>query len=110
MNDSNLTTIEDLQTFLKASRGITFQRKGRAEAYSWIQETLVRFGYLSLNKFEKSIVKQYIMLMTKYSRAQITRFLSLYKHTGIIEESDYQRHCFTKIYDENDLRLLAQTD
>jgi transposase InsO family protein len=55
-------------------------------------------------------MKQYIMRMTHYSRAQITRLLSRYQHSGDIEEAGYQRHSFAKIYSDEDLRLLAQTD
>jgi len=111
MNDSNLTTINGLKALLKASElNISFQRQKRSEAYQWVQDTLVKFEYLTLNKFEKGIVKQYIMLMTQYSRAQITRLVSLYQHTGYIEETDYQRHCFAQKFSDKDLHLLAQTD
>lgn len=110
MNDSNLNTIDDLQKFLSAAKSIEFRYQNRSEAYQWIQDTLIKFEYLSLNKFEKGIVKRYIIRMTKYSRAQITRLVSLYQHSGYIEESNYQRHCFTKMYTDDDLRLLAQTD
>ncbi len=110
MNDSQLKTIDDVKTFLNASHGITFQYQSRSEAYAWIQKIVSRFKYVSLNKFEKSVIKKYIMRMTKYSRAQITRLLSLYQHTGYIQEVDYHRHCFTKKYSDEDLRLLAQTD
>ena len=111
MNDSNLNAIDDLKAFLKATQNnISFQHQNRSEAYQWIQNTLIKFEYLSLNKFEKGILKQYIMLMTQYSRAQITRLVSLYQHTGYIEEQDYQRNSFSQLYNDDDLRLLAQTD
>lgn len=110
MNDTQLKTIGNIENFLKASQEITFQYQNRSEAYAWIQKTVSKFKYVSLNKFEKGIIKQYIKHMTKYSRAQITRLLSLYQHTGSIEEPDYQRHCFVKKYSDDDLRLLAQTD
>jgi transposase InsO family protein len=110
MNDSNLNTLDSLKAFLDASKNIQFKRQDPSEAYRWIQNTVIKFNYLSLGKFEKGLVKRYIMRMTQYSRAQITRLLSLYQHTGHIEEADYQRHCFATRYHEADLRLLAQTD
>lgn len=106
-----MNTIKDLRVFLNATqKGIIFQHQNRSEAYRWIQGILIKFRYLSLSKFEKSIIKQYIMQMTQYSRAQITRLLNLYKHTGYIKEADYQRHGFPTVYNDEDLRLLAQTD
>lgn len=110
MDDSKLITIDDLKNLLNASVGLEFRRQSRAQTYQWIQESLVKFGYLALNKVEKGIVKQYISFMTQYARAQITRLVSLYQHTGYIQEADYQRRCFTKMYSDDDLRLLAQTD
>lgn len=111
MDDSNLKTVDAIRAFLEATKeGITFQHQNRFAAYKWIQKTVIKFKYLSLNKFEKGVIKLYIMLMTKYSRSQITRLLSLYQHTGKIKEASYQRQGATKIYNDEDLRLLAQTD
>lgn len=110
MTDTQLKTVADLESFLAASKGVAFQYQNRSEAYAWIQKTLSRFKYVTLNKFEKGVIRQYIMHMTKYSRAQITRLLSLYQHTGDIKEASYHRQSFAKIYDDTDLRLLAQTD
>ena len=110
MNDSNLNTIDDLRTFLSASKNIQFKRQNQSETYQWIQDTLVKFEYRSLNKFEKGIIKQYIMRMSQYSRAQITRLISQYSETGHILQTDYQRNRFTKIYSDTDIKMLAQTE
>lgn len=110
MNDSNLNSIGDLEKFLLAAEAVVFQRQDRPSAYRWVQDTLIKFRYLSLNKFEKGILKRYIMSMARYSRAQITRLLNLYRHTGYVEEQAYARNSFLRKYNDNDLRLLAQTD
>lgn len=110
MDDSGLTTVNDLKKVLNASKNVEFRRFTRNEAYRWIEATLIKFEYMSLGKLDKGIVKQYIAHMSQYSRAQISRLVGLYKHSGRVQESDYGRHCFPKTYDENDLRLLAQTD
>lgn len=111
MNDSHLTTINDLKTFLDATKkGITFQYQNQSEAYKWIQDTLIKFEYMSLNKFEKGVVKQYIELMTKYSRSQITRFIKMYHDYGDIYIQNYERNTFTKKYSDDDIKLLAQMD
>ena len=48
--------------------------------------------------------------MSKYSRAQINRLILLYNETGHVKETNYQRHHFTQIYNDTDLKLLAGTD
>lgn len=110
MNDSGLTTVTDLKNFITASKNIEFQRLTRIEAYRWIEITLIKFEYMALNKLDKGIVRQYIAHMSQYSRAQIARLINLYKHSGCVEENRYERHCFSKIYSDEDLRLLAETD
>jgi len=110
MDDSNFTIITDLKKFLITTKSIKFQRTNSKDCYRWIQQTLIKFDYLSLGKLDKGVVKQYIAHMSQYSRAQITRLVRLYTHTGQIESTPYDRHNFTRIYNENDLCLLAQTD
>jgi len=110
MDDSKLTTVNDLKKFLKVAKNIEFRRLNRKESYRWIETTLIRFEYMALNKLDKGAVKRYIALMSQYSRAQIARLISLYKHAGRVDESEYERHSFPKTYNEDDLRLLAQAD
>jgi len=97
MNDSNLNTINDLKDFLNAAnKGISFKRQNQSETYTWIQDTLVKFQYISLNKFEKGIIKQYISLMSQYSRSQITRFIKMYHDWGELYIQNYERNTFTQ--------------
>jgi len=110
MNDSTLISIDDVKRFLKSSNQVQFEKKYKTEAYQWIEQTLVKFGYMSLNKRHKGIIKQYITKMTQYSRAQITRLISQYIETGHILQTDYQRNSFNKIYSDTDIKMLAQTE
>ena len=110
MDDSGITTVSALKKLLNASRSIKFRRLTRNEAYRWIEAVLIKFEYMRLSKLDKSTVKQYIAHMSQYSRAQITRLVSLFKHSGRVDESDYERRCFPKTYNDDDLRLLAMTD
>ncbi|MCK5609145.1 hypothetical protein KAR91_45140 [Candidatus Pacearchaeota archaeon] len=110
MNDSTLISINDVKRFLKSSHQVQFGKKYKTEAYQWIAQTLVKFGYISLNKRQKGVIKQYIAKMTQYSRAQITRLISQYIETGHVLQTDYQRNRFTKIYSNADIKMLAQTE
>ena len=76
MDDSNFTIITDLKKFLITTKSIKFQRTNSKDCYRWIQQTLIKFDYLSLGKLDKGVVKQYIAHMSQYSRAQITRLVA----------------------------------
>ncbi len=110
MNDSKLNNIDDIKRFLQSTQGVSFQRTNRGEAYRWIEKTLVKFSYMGLSRADKSSIKQYIEQVTRYSRAQITRLISQYIHTGYVQETPYDRNQFTKLYSDPDVKLLAQTD
>ena len=110
MNDSKLNNIDDIKRFLQSTQEVSFKRTNRGETYQWIEQTLLKFSYMSLSKSNKSMIRQYITRITQYSRAQITRLISQYIHTGYVQESSYDRNQFTKLYSDQDIKVLAQTD
>src|SRR3989338_3449262 len=96
MNDSRLNSIDDINQFLQSTQEIFFKRISRAQTYQWIEQTLIKLSYMGLSKAEKSIVKQYIAKITKYSRAQITRLIARYVSSGCVPEVPHDRNSFTK--------------
>jgi len=110
MNDSKLNNIDDIKRFLQSTQEVSFKRTNRSETYQWIEQTLVKFNYMGLSKAEKGMIKHYIAKITKYSRAQLTRLISHYVTTGYVQETSYERNAFTKLYSDQDIKLLAQTD
>lgn len=110
MNDSQLNTIKAVTDFLNKNDKVLFKHQNKALAYSWIQDTLVKFTYIKLSKADKGTLKKYLALMTGYSRSQMTRLIRQYLQTGYVQLTEYQRHSFTPKYDLSDLKLLAHTD
>ena len=110
MNDSHINTIQEAQEFLSKHDKIQFKHQNKAEAYAWIENTLVKFSYIKLFKIEKGVLRAYITLMTGYSRAQITRLITQYLTTGYVQVTEYQRHSFAHKYQDRDMKLLAITD
>jgi transposase InsO family protein len=110
MKDTALSSIKEVKKFLKSSRKVEFRRGNREEAYCWMEQTLEKFGYCSLSRGNKGIMKQYLKKVTGYSRAQLTRFIAQYRKTGKIKERRYKRNRFNKRYTMEDIRLLAKTD
>lgn len=106
-----MVSIAQLQEFKKVAGAITFQGSSQKEKYAWIEEIVIRFRYFSLKKKkEKSVVKQYLMQITSYSDAQITRLIKRKKKQGKIFRSSTKRNTFPRTYTPEDVALLIETD
>lgn len=110
MNDSHMVSIPQIREFTKVVRGITFKGKTRKETYKWIEEVLSKFRYFGLKKKDKTIIKEYLIKLTGYSRAQMTRLIAKKKKVGKIVADTTGRHRFSKVYTAGDTALLIETD
>ena len=110
MDDSGIKDIAGIKKFLKGSCGIKLNGISRGEKYRWITEVLGRFVYFELRKKDKSLVKKYMLRMTGFSDAQITRLIADERRYGKIGLRNGSRHCFTRVYTKHDIELLAETD
>ncbi len=110
VNDSRVMTMEELAAFLKSSDALTFKGRSPKENYAWIEQTLRRYGYSSRARAEKGLLRQYIVKMTGYSQAQLSRLIAQYRSTGHVELPEYQRRRFPVKYSRVDQALLAEVD
>lgn len=110
MDDSEATSLEQVQAFLAGSGEVRFSGQSRAEVYRWTEQTLVRFRYGALTKREKGLVRRYVARMTGLSRAQVTRLIASYTGSGHVKEASYQRRKFAARYTKADVELLAYVD
>lgn len=110
MNDTQLTTLEEIKEFLAGSLMFDFRANSTQKAYEWIQETLIRFCYKTLSKRDKTTIKLYLQKVAGYSRPQTTRLIGKYLDNGRVIKEKYTRHVFPTKYSQEDLTLLAQTD
>jgi len=77
MNDEQLQTLEQVKSFIKGSQEVKFRGLNAREKYNWIEEVLKRFRYPKLQKEGKRLIKSYLLKVTGYSRAQLTRLIRL---------------------------------
>jgi hypothetical protein len=110
MNDEQLRTLEQVKSFIEGSQEIEFRGLNAHEKYKWTEEVLKRFRYPKLQKEGKGVIKSYLLKVTGYSRAQLTRLIRLYQQSGKIQPAKYQRHRFPRKYSVEDVALLAKTD
>src|SRR3989338_4404994 len=110
MDDSHLVSIREIREFVKVGGAVSFIGTSRDETYRWMEMVLSRFWYFSLRKKEKTLVKKYILKMTGYSDAQVTRLIKKKKETRVIRAVKGSRHRFEKKYTPTDVVLLIRTD
>jgi transposase InsO family protein len=110
MNDERLQTLEQVRDFIEGSQEIDFKGLSPSEKYQWTEEVLKRFRYPKLKKEGKGLIKSYLLKVTGYSRAQLTRLIGLYQQSGKIQQSEYKRHRFPQRYSVEDVALLVITD
>ena len=110
MNDEQLRTLEQVRSFIEGSLEVDFRGLNACEKYYWIEEVLKRFHYPKLQKEGKGLIKCYLLKVTGYSRAQLTRLIRLYQQSGKIQPAKYRRHRFPQKYSVEDVALLAKTD
>jgi len=110
MNDTHLSSFDEIEAFLAGTQAIEFTFPDAAARYAWVQATLTRFGYARLNRHQKGLLRRYLQHVTGYSRQQLTRLVARYLKTGKLHKASYQRHSFPRRYTREDIRLLARTD
>jgi hypothetical protein len=57
--------------------------------YGWVEQTLVRHQYASINRSGKGLVLCYIARLTGLSRARVTRLITGYRNTGGVKAVGY---------------------
>lgn len=111
MHDARFVTLTQLEAFTNASNGLNFVGLKRKEKYAWIEKLLSRFFYFTLRKRDKTTIRKYIMKMTGYEDAQLTRLIRKKKMTRhIVPSSRETCSSFATKYTTDDVALLAKTD
>jgi hypothetical protein len=110
MDDSEATSLEQIRAFLAGSAPVEFSGQRREEMYHWVEKTLVRHEYASLDRPGKGVLRRYLSRMTGFSRAQVTRLIAGYRKTGRVKAAAYQRTKFATRYTGADVALLAYVD
>jgi transposase InsO family protein len=112
MNVDDLERIEDLENFLSGTQAVMFAVEQELEkSYAWVQKTLIKFKYPLLRKYDKGVVKRFVLKVTGYSRQQFDRFAKQYLKTGRVRVGNkVTRTSFKRIFTPMDIHLLAELD
>lgn len=110
MDDSHIVSVAQIKEFLNSSALVNFKGVSRKQKYQWVENTLNKFGYFSLSKRNKGIVKDYIIQMTGFSPAQTGRLVKKKRKTGKVLASSTKRNSFPTTYTPEDIARLVDTD
>ena len=106
MNDKGLTGPGQIRQFLQGSDGVELS-VSKSQRYAWLAQTLKRTNYYRLRKKEKSVIRDYMLKATGYSRQQLTRLIAQYRETHWIGRRESSKHTF--LLDDNYLCRSATT-
>jgi hypothetical protein len=111
MDDSRITSITQLKEFLKGSQQIPFsvETESIEKRYTFIDETVTKFGYRKLSREDKKIVLWYVQKVTGYKKERVYQLVAI-AEKGKLKKSLYQRTKPHKIYTSSDVKLLEKTD
>src|SRR3989344_1580086 len=81
-------TIDDIRSFLVANKEADVVFTNKQERVDWIQKTLREFHYEYRSRDEKGLMRQYLMKITGYSRAQMARHITHYTQAPLPSPSE----------------------
>lgn len=113
MNETKLTTLEQVRMFLAGTAEIGFCVTGEGEdgRYRHIAGVLTRFGYKRLKKPDKGLILRYLERTTGYSRQQMTRLVNRWGNgKGLHKAYRAPQQGWARKFTELDVALLAETD
>ena len=106
-----LRTLDEVRDFMAGSSPVDFRFVERADAYGFVRRVLVRVRYVRLPRSDKGLVRQFLVKVTRFSRAQVSRLISQYRETGRIEDRRRgPKRPFPQRYTKADIGLLAEVD
>lgn len=116
MNEARLSTIEQIEEFLRGSGAIEFSAAGDdSERYGHISRVLMRFDYPRRSKRERGVLRRYLQHTSGYSRAQITRLVTRWQENRLAEVPLVKHYRapaapFARKYTAEDIVLLVEMD
>ena len=112
LQTERLRTIEQVQAFVVGTEPVDCTLQDRESAYDFVRRTLVAFGYHRLGKSDRGWVRRYIVKVTGFSPAQLTRLVARHAETGAVVDLRARNsgRPFETRYGPIDIRRLAEVD
>ena len=79
LDTARLRTIEQVEAFMQGTLEVGFSPPPAAERYGWIARTLHQFAYQGRNRAQRGLLRRFIVHVTGYSRAQLSRLIAQHR-------------------------------
>ena len=111
MDDSHITSITQLQEFLKGSQKLPFSLENESieKKYRCINATLKKFLYRKLGRKDKKIIIWYLQKLTGYKKERVYQLVAK-AEKGALKVAPYHRVNPHKLYTSFDMKRLEKTD
>jgi transposase InsO family protein len=112
LHTQGLQTLAQVRAFVSGNEPISFTLSDRLAAYGWMANTLRQFGYACCKRADKGVLRQYLLKVTGFSRAQVARCIKQFAAGGgrIKDRRRAPSVPFVRRYTTEDIRLLAEID
>lgn len=110
MKNLVLQSIIEVEQFLAGNQNVAFELRSRQERYDLVRDSLVRLRYKTLSKKDKGKVKQFLQLVTGYSRKQLKRLIKQWKKGSLHYQKRKAVGAAIRTYQAADIALLIKTD
>ena len=79
LNTATLRTLDEVRAFLDGSTAVSFEAPPSADRYGWLEMTLRQFRYDRLVRADKGVLQAFLLKVTGYSKAQLTRLIGQWR-------------------------------
>jgi len=86
IHSQRLQTLDEIPSFLSDAGPLDFKVPSRNDAYHWIEDSLRQSGYKRLGKTDKGLVRDYLIKLSGFSCAHVTRLIHQFRETGKIRD------------------------
>lgn len=76
LNTQSHVSLDEVRAFLEGNVAVGFSSPPDAERYPWMERTLRQFRYPTLTRADKGLLRAFVLKVTGYSRAQLTRLIA----------------------------------
>ncbi len=110
MQNPEEMTLEQMKALLESSRAVRFSIEGREAVYGLLARVLKNQHYAEQSREQRGIVRRFLVKVSGWSRAQITRLIRQWMQTRTIQAKRPARRRFPTRYTAEDAVLLAEVD
>lgn len=111
LNTATLRTLDEVRAFLDGSAAVSFKPPASEDRYGWLAMTLRQFRYNRLVRADKGVLQAFLLKVTGYSKAQLTRLIGQWRTDHQIRDRrGPPARPFTRRYGDAQVRLLVQLD